>query len=68
MPIFDITLEPYTISPVIRKIHTTTRAIKASSLQEATKLVKEAFTNDADWRVIDITEREAIAKAKGDGA
>ena len=63
MPVFSITLAPYTMSPVIRKMHTTTKQFEAPSLHVAKRLGKKAFESNIDWYVVGIA-RAALKRAK----
>ena len=65
MPVFAITLAPYTVSPVIRRVHTTTKQFEARNLHVAKRLAKKAFENNINWYVVRIAR---TAKPKGEAA
>ena len=58
MPAFQVTLEPVTVSPVIRQMHRHTRTFEAASLQAAQKMVKQAFANNVDWMATKVQPKD----------
>lgn len=59
MALFNVTFTAWSMSPVIREMHTATRQIEANSLKQAQKIAKDAFATSVCWRLLSVTPTES---------